>query len=113
MPRSHSLPPFNVLFSSCTPTCPLTFVNAGKLQVTSYCELRVVHFSLTSNSCSPLIFIASLGCRLRLICRINVPDQIGTLSQVGTKRSQKEAGPFKNFLSHVGTMHLSFRSQSH
>ena len=37
----------------------------------------------------------------------SVPDQIGTLSQVGTKRSQKEAGPFKNFLSHVGTMYLS------
>ena len=44
--------------------------------------------------------------RTRLISSIYVyvPDQIGTLSQVGTKKSQKEAGPFKNFLSHVGTM---------
>ena len=41
------------------------------------------------------------------LTEISVPDQIGTLSQVGTKRSQKEAGPFKNFLSHVGTMYLS------
>ena len=44
------------------------------------------------------------------LIHLNVPDQIGTLSQVGTERSQKEAGPFKNFLSHVGTMYLSFRS---
>ena len=39
--------------------------------------------------------------------KIFVPDQIGTLSQVGTKKISKEAGPFKNFLSHVGTMYLS------
>ena len=30
------------------------------------------------------------------VCYI-VPDQVGTQSQVGTKRSQKEAGPFKKF----------------
>ena len=41
-----------------------------------------------------------------------VPDQIGTLSQVGTKKISK-AGPFKNFLSHVGTLYFGFRSQSH
>ena len=44
---------------------------------------------------------------------IVVPDQIGTMSQVGTKKISKEAGPFKNFLSQVGTTYLSFRSQSH
>ena len=45
--------------------------------------------------------------RLQFSSLIFVPDQIGTLSQVGTKRSQKAAGPFKNFLSQVGTMYLS------
>ena len=34
----------------------------------------------------------------------NVPDQVGSLSQVGTKRSQKEAGPFWNFLSQMGPL---------
>ena len=32
------------------------------------------------------------------------PDQIGTLSQKELKRSQKETGPFWNFLSHIGTI---------
>ena len=32
------------------------------------------------------------------IYQVDVPGQIGTLNQVGKKRSQKEAGPFKNFL---------------
>ena len=33
-----------------------------ELLVTASCELRVVHFSLTSLSCSRITFIASLGC---------------------------------------------------
>ena len=33
-----------------------------------------------------------------------VPDQVKTLSQIGTKKISKEAGPFWNFLSHVGTV---------
>ena len=35
---------------------------------------------------------------------IDVPDQVRTLSQVGTKKISKGAGPFWNFLSHIGTM---------
>ena len=38
--------------------------------------------------------IFSLFFRNRIQC---VPDQIGTLSQVGTKRSQKEAGHLRTF----------------
>ena len=39
----------------------------------------------------------------RNIFKISVPDQVRTLS-CNLKRSYKEAGPFQDFLSHVGTI---------
>ena len=51
-----------------------------------------------------VLYYISIFLYLPLFVGQYVPDQVRTLSQVGTKRSQKEAEQFWNFMSHVGTM---------